>query len=566
MRLIELTANQQSFRTVTFNPIGLTLIVGKKSDPEDRALEHSTNGVGKSLLLYLVSFCLGSRSNQQLKDHLPKWEFTLRFEVGGTEHSVRRSTEDQESVVFDGKPRDVEQFREDMGKELFGLPSEPIKYLTFRTLVGLFLRQGKPAYISHDMTSKSERQYTRQLRTAYLLGLDEQLVDKKRELKEEKDQIKVTRSQFKKDSLLREYFHGDKDASLELKDLQEEIEKLEGEVRDFRVADNYEEVTAEADKTRRNWRRTRNELNSHQALLRQIEASLTEQPDVSLDEVRTAYASAQVELSDAVIHKLEEVTKFHEELVKSRSVRLTTEKHQIERRIAELEEEVQSLDALKDEYYRFLGSHGALTEYETLLTKLSERKKLADRLSDFQKLKKQCDDRWQRNKLDMSAEDVRTTEYLEAAEGLTDAINERFRSMARRIWPNHTCGLVVKNNEGDNQLRFTIEATIQGDASDGIGESKIFCFDMTVLLGADHHELKFLMHDNRLFAAIDHRQRAELFRIANALTRDQSCQYIATINDENLVGMKSIMEEDEFSNLLSSNVVMELMDDSDAGK
>jgi uncharacterized protein YydD (DUF2326 family) len=416
------------------------------------------------------------------------------------------------------------------------------------------------------MTSKKERQYTQQLRTAFLLGLDEQLVDKKRELKEEKDRITSIRSQFKKDSLLREYFHGDKDAGLELKDLQEEIEKLEAGIRDFRVADNYEAVTAEAEKTRRDWRRARNELNSHQASLRQIKASLTEQPDVSLDEVRTAYASAQVEFPDAVIRKLQEVTKFHEDLVRSRSVRLTTEKHQIERRIGELEAEVKSLDSLKDEYYRFLGSHGALTEYETLLATLSERKKLADRLIDFQKLKKQCDDRWQRNKFEMSAEDVRTTEYLEAAEGLTDNINERFRSMARRIWPNHTCGLVVKNNEGDNQLRYTIEATIQGDASDGIGESKIFCFDMTVLLGSEHHKLKFLMHDNRLFAAIDHRQRAELFRIADALTRGRSCQYIATINEENLAGMKSIMEEDEFADILSSNVVMELMDDSAAGK
>ena len=148
MRLIELTANQETFRTVRFNETGLTLVVGKKSDPTDTSREHSTNGVGKSLLLYLVSFCLGSKVNKELKEKLPKWEFALTFEVGGKRRTVTRSTENQNSVTLDGEKASLKQYTDELlGRQLFGLREPRMKYLTFRSLLGLFLRLGKPAYM-----------------------------------------------------------------------------------------------------------------------------------------------------------------------------------------------------------------------------------------------------------------------------------------------------------------------------------------------------------------------------------------------------------------------------------
>ena len=565
MRLLELRANQETFRTVRFNETGLSLVIGRKTDPEDRSREHSTNGVGKSLLLYLVSFCLGSSKNDELKEKLPGWEFTLVFTLGGQRRSVSRSTENQNTVLLDNEELSLTAFTKLLGHELFGL-SEPVKHLTFRSLIGLFLRQGKPAYISPDQATKKEQQYTSQIRSSYLLGLDEQLVDKKRELKEEYDRLKSNRAQFKKDSLLRDYFLGERDVDLELKDLEEEISRLQHEASTFRVAENYEQIAADAESTRRAWKQARNGLNSLESSLRQIEATLTEQPDVSAEEVRRVYEAAAIELPEAVTKRLADVTEFHRELIESRSRRLTLEKHQIERRISELKSEIAKLNSAKDKYYQFLGSHGALQEYEAMLNTLAECKRRAERLSDFQKFEEECQERTRRNKLEMSEENIRTSEYLKAAKTLTDGISERFRDMARRIWPGRTCGLVIHNNEGENKLRFNIDAKIQGDASDGTNETKIFCFDLTVLLGRQNHRLEFLMHDNRLYSEIDPRQRAELFRVAWELSKQNNCQYIASLNEENLVAMREIMEADDYTSVLSSNIVLELTDDSDEGK
>lgn len=566
MRLIELTANQKSFRSVRFNETGLTLIVGRKSDPDDTSLEHSTNGVGKSLLLYLVSFCLGSNANKELKEKLPDWEFSLEFEMDGKPQIVTRSTAKQNRVNLDGAEISLTEYRIQLGTRVFGIPPST-KNLTFRALIGLFVRLGKAAYISEDQTSNRETPFAKQLRNSYLLGLDEQLAIKKLELREEFESLESIRKQFKKDSLLRDFFQGDKDVSLELKDLDEEIEDLEKKASAFQVAENYEDIVAEAESTKAAWRRASNELNFLQSALQQIEASLVEQPDVSAEEVRRMYEAAMVELPLAVKQQLEAVTDFHRELVESRSRRLTLEKHQIERDILQTKKQITDLDAKKDEYYRFLGSHGAFQEYEALHSKLSDRKLRASRLREFKRLEEDCRERTQRNKLEMSQENIRTTEYLQAAKDITDHVSMRFRSMARRIWPTHTCGLVIRNNEGENKVRYDIDPRIQGDASDGISETKIFCFDMTVLVGKRNHSIDFLMHDNRLFQGIDPRQCVELFRIADEVSRQNGCQYIASLNEATLHTLKDNMADPiEFSPLFESNTVLELTDDSDSGK
>jgi len=568
MRLIELTANKASFRTVRFNETGLTLIVGRKSDPTDTSREHSTNGVGKSLLLYLVNFCLGSKVNKELEEKLPEWEFTLTFDMDGRRRMVTRSTENQNSVALDGDTVPLTEYTDEfLGRRLFGLGEPRMKYLTFRSLIGLFLRVGKPAYMAEDQITDRETPYAKQLRACYLLGLDEKLADTKRELKEELDRLQELRKQFKKDSLLRDYFLGDRDVDLELHDLEEEIETLQRQATQFQVADNYEQIAADAEETRRIWQRARNELNSLQSSQRQIEASLAEQPDVSVDDVREMYETAQVELPEAVQRRLDEVTAFHQELVVSRSRRLTSEKHNIERRIEELIVEIARLDEKKDEYYQFLGTHGALQEYEAIHNKLSDCQRRADRLREFQRMEQECQERSQETKLQMSQENIRATEFLKAAKPMTEEISERFRSMARRMWPNHTCGLVVHNNEGENKVRFDIDARIQGDASDGIGETKIFCFDMTILLGRKNHTMPFLMHDNRLYQGIDPRQCAELFEIADELCRESDCQYIASLNEDKLTAIKANMEDpSRFDPLFTQNTVLELTDDTDEGK
>ena len=61
MRLVSLTANQPSFKPVRFNKTGVSFIVASQKDRANSDTHTTYNGVGKSLLVSLVHFCLGAR-------------------------------------------------------------------------------------------------------------------------------------------------------------------------------------------------------------------------------------------------------------------------------------------------------------------------------------------------------------------------------------------------------------------------------------------------------------------------------------------------------------------------
>lgn len=89
MQLISLEANKPSFNKVCFNPNGLTLIIGKSTSTDK---SNTYNGVGKSLLLQIVNFCLGANKIPAFEQYLPEWEFTLSFKVGDKPYTANRST------------------------------------------------------------------------------------------------------------------------------------------------------------------------------------------------------------------------------------------------------------------------------------------------------------------------------------------------------------------------------------------------------------------------------------------------------------------------------------------
>ncbi len=100
MQLISLEANKPSFNTVYFNSKGLTLIIGKSTSTDKN---NTYNGVGKSLLLQIVNFCLGSNKITAFENHLSGWEFTLSFKVGNKTFTANRAAQTQNKIYLNDK-------------------------------------------------------------------------------------------------------------------------------------------------------------------------------------------------------------------------------------------------------------------------------------------------------------------------------------------------------------------------------------------------------------------------------------------------------------------------------
>lgn len=110
MRLIRLSSNMNSFHTVEFKD-GLNLIVGKQANPNDSNKKNTYNGVGKSLIIYLIHFCLGSNRIDVFEEKIPGWEFKLDFLLDGKLFTSRRNTKKQSEIFLNNEKLTIKKFR-----------------------------------------------------------------------------------------------------------------------------------------------------------------------------------------------------------------------------------------------------------------------------------------------------------------------------------------------------------------------------------------------------------------------------------------------------------------------
>jgi uncharacterized protein YydD (DUF2326 family) len=86
------------------------------------------------------------------------------------------------------------------------------------------------------------------------------------------------------------------------------------------------------------------------------------------------------------------------------------------------------------------------------------------------------------------------------------------------------------------------------------------------LKARNNHKIHFIFHDSRLYSDIEPRQRATLFKIAYKETLSKDLQYIASISEDQIEPIKEYYTEEEYTNIITNNVVLELTDESDAKK
>jgi uncharacterized protein YydD (DUF2326 family) len=404
------------------------------------------------------------------------------------------------------------------------------------------------------------------MRAAYLLGLDVGLVVEKFDLREEIKKISEMSSRFAKDPILKDYFVGKKDLNLEIRDLKEQLKTLESALEKFQVAENYHEVEKRAAELKAALQKDRNFAVVLANKIRQVEQSLSSNPDVSLAMVRQMYSDAKIHFSNELNAKLEEVERFHLDLLHARQVRLKTEKQTLDKRLTRCNSELQKLNDELNSNLRFLNEHGALGELISLSDRANDVRGQLQKLEDYKELKKKYRDRGRELQVALTESDSRAEKYLDENQALIETIADPFREITKALYPDKKSGLTIENDEGDNQTRFKIDAKIISDASQGINEAKIFAYDTTLVLLKRNHEVDFVCHDSRLFSDIDPRQRSKIFQIAFAYSNDRDFQYIATVNQDQIEALRLLMSAEEFDSIFAKSTVLELNDDSAADK
>src|SRR5437868_7086677 len=249
MRLLKLSANNSGFKTVEFNRVGLSIIIGKRHNNDySKNKKETYNSVGKSFTIALVHFCLGSSKNPEFETKLNDWEFTLDFEIDDVPYTTLRKCSSQNIVYVNGEEKTIKEYTDLLSSKIFNIP-EGVKTLSFRSLLSRFIRPKKASYNSFDNFIPEEPEFNRLLNNSFLLGLDVSLIFKKYELKEDLDKIEDMKKAFENDTIIKSFFeqNDDEDLEIDVVDLKQKIQKIERDLQRFQVAEDYYQVVKDAD-------------------------------------------------------------------------------------------------------------------------------------------------------------------------------------------------------------------------------------------------------------------------------------------------------------------------------
>jgi len=567
MQLLKVYSNQASFRTVEFNKTGLSFIVAKQKNPDSSEQGKTYNGVGKSLLVRIIHFCLGASAEDYkvFCEKLPEWEFFVDFEIDNKKYTAKRATNNPKQIVLNNEVISVKKFNEKMKSLCFDIP-EDISFLTFRSLIPYFIRPKKESYVAYNKSGKTKTDYQALLYNAFLLGLDAVLAQKKYEIRKEQNRVKNLETNFKNDSLLRDFFTGNKDVILTLVDLEERIKRLDDNLSNFKVAEDYNDVQLEADRIEKELFSLNNHVIMLQNNIENINKSLENSPDINKANIKAIYRESKINFSENMTKTLDELEVFYKKLISNRKRRLLEQQNKLKLEQKNKKESVGKLQKDFDKLIKYLGEHQALDLFVSLSNKNAELKAERDSLQKYQELQSEYKIKERQFEKDFIELTEVTEQYLTEIEPETIVLRDYFRRLAKKFYPDSVAGLTIECNDGENQLQFNIDAKIESDASDGINNVKIFCYDLTILFKGHNHNIDFVFHDSRLFDGTDERQKADMFKTVYEKFAQVNKQYIATVNQNQLDEIKKHMTDNEFEKIIAHNTVLTLTDESNYDK
>ena len=551
-----ITANKSSFHAVEFTQ-GLNVVLADRTDTSTQ--KDTRNGLGKSTLIDIIDFCLGSSVRQGRGlciEPLQDWEFTLEMTLAGNRVQVTRAinkpnrlfidgttkgwVEQPDTVgLFRGKGFDLNRWKTLLGWTLFGLSpfDDAKKYKpSFRSLISYFIRRGVAAYTDPFCHTHRQQTWDKQLHTALLLGMNWVNVSKWQELKDQEKGIKAINEAITSGAMEGRGSVGELEA--ECIQLDGQLRRESHALKEFRVHPQYETIQNEANRiTETIHKLTNDNIIDQRRLARYKESVEAETPpsNIALDKI---YEETGVIFPDSVRRTLTEAKKFHSKIIENRRVFLETEIRRIDRAIGSRNDEIKRLTELRADSLIVLETHGALQEMTILQERIVKIRGNLEKRRAWIAETKDRNSRKRNLKIE-KAELTRTAEQdHEERRDLWSVSLSLFNENSRALYetPGH---LVI--NIDETGFRYDVEINKSG--SDGVEKMKIFCFDLMLLqvMSKQKNRLNFLIHDSGLYDGVDSRQRALALERASKVANKTNTQYICTLNSD-------MIPRDDFSN------------------
>lgn len=571
-----ISANKKEFKTVTLKG-GFNVVLAERTDKSSD--KDSRNGLGKTTLIEIIHFCLGSNMTESMKaKELEGWVFTLDMTLAGHSYKVSRSTSNEKFVEITGdfsaweiQPEKIldlhkgemkiQSWSRMLGKLSFALDlgSTESYFPSFRVLISYLIRKGVGGYQDAFKFFSQEKEWSLQIHNAYLLGLNYEYARLFQIIKDKKKALKDLRNALSK-GLLPSFDGSIGELESEAIALEMSLKSFEEQITSFKVHPQYYKIQEEANQFTKQIHELTNDYTISQQILDKYQQAIVEERDVDIDVVKRVYSEAGLIFDQKLLNKLDDVLVFHNQIVKNRKTYLSDELQSLQTRIDELKEKIKQLSDSRSGLMQILKTHGALDEYTLLQDRINGIKQKLNNIRDkIQKLKEL---EGQESELNIELEELlkNTRKDLEERSDHLKRAVGFFNSNSQYLYSEPGTLSVDATRNG-----YKFKVDIKRATSQGVGYMKVFCYDLAVMqINASilHRNWNTLVHDSTIFDGVDERQVAKALELAALEAESKNFQYICLLNSD------TIPRKDfttEFGKKFDSYVRLTLKDDSPSG-
>lgn len=487
---------------------GINLIVDET--PDNPTEQTTGNNVGKTTVLRLIDYCLGSKGENIYKDtefskqpNTTIQNFLIDTEALITLELVEDlEDETSEKIIIernflDRKSKILRINNEDVAAKDF---DSELKKLIFKTEVEKpTLRQiiSKNVRIDKDRMNNIVRVLgafvTNEVYEAlylFWLGITTDKAEEKRKLSDEKKREIAFRRRLRKEgelSLIEQ----------QLAFYNNKIEELEKQKKNFHLNENYDEDIEKLNLVKYNLNRASSsisKLEMRKSLIIESREDLKKEfANIDASQIKNLYEKANALISNLQV-TFEDTLKFHNDLVKEKLEYITKELPEIEKQLSVLRTTLSIMRTRERNLTSKIQKSGVTEDLERIVTALNKQFERKGSLEEQKRLWEVSNEKLERIENDLNLINDDITSYDDLITNRVTQFNKYFTKMSETLYDENYILTPIKKEVGYD----LIVTNVEGNPSTGKKKGQIAAFDFAYIQFADALDLRclhFILHD-----------------------------------------------------------------------
>ncbi|MGX9249262.1 DUF2326 domain-containing protein [Sphingobacterium multivorum] len=534
IKLSRLYSEPKIFEPISFD-YGVNIIMGESAENTDKKI-----GVGKSICIEFINFCLLKRFSDSRLSLIPKSsidiiesDIKLDLDFNEKKMTIARSIRNPETITVYTDQREIvfdrlEDASDYLGKLYFDSFPANLKRLSFRSLLQPIIRDERSEFKdliqSHDTSKRIPPDYSPHL--FYLnLGLE-----KYSDLKTINENLKKKSAYFSeiKKIVTRNNEIKIQDAKAHLNELNSEVQKINKAIEALKGNASFEALQDDLVKleNRMNILRVRQQAVKYE--IKQID-SLPAPENINEQEMAIIFNQFKQGLGDLVEKSLDELKEFKNKIDGFRSSIVNDRLQSLKEELSQLNETLRKLD---DDYSRKVGlidNGEILKDLKTSIKVFNEKN---SELSSLRSLIERHDTAERETKLLKAEKAALMAEFDEELYQKAEIIRsfrETILEIHEQIMSSREAHFDIITTKNNSIVEFIMRT--DDDGSHSTERMKIFIYDVSLMFNeyTKKYHPGFLIHDN-IFEDDDSIEKSLNYLYTYNEKSPNEFQYIVTLN------------------------------------